>query len=432
MRYRKKVIFSVFFLFILCFLSSIVFASSIIWNRTYGGVWGEIAYSIVETSDMGYAIAGYTQSFGEGDSDFWLIKTDSNGNIKWNKTYGGKNNDRAYSMIESSNGGFVLAGITDSFGAGNYDFWLVKTDSYGDLEWNQTFGGPKWETAYCLVETSDGGYALAGDTYSFGAGELDFWLVKTDSNGKMEWNQTYGGEQDEGAYSLVETSDGGYALTGFLDSFSPIGGRDCWLIKTDKFGNLEWNQTYGGAGYDYGYSLIETSDEGYALVGNTGSFYPHFWMVKTDNNGVMEWYETYPGDVAYSVIESSEGGFVIAGSNNPHRKGKHILLVKVDSQGIMEWHQTYTESESEQDVAHSLIETSDGGYALVGYKSRSSFDADGGWLDIWMLKTDEMGDIPEFSSLNLFFLVLVSGASLFFIFRGKLCRHNLKGGFDAI
>jgi len=174
------------------FISSVVFfvlvsfifviyadASSEMWSRTYGGAGQEVAYSLVETSDGGYAIAGYTNSSGAGYDDFWLVKTDANGNIEWNKTYGGAGSDRAYSLVETSDGGYALAGVSNSFGG----FWLVKTDAYGNMEWNQTYGGAEDELAYSLIVTSDGGFAIAGETSSFGAGDSDFWLIKTDEYG---------------------------------------------------------------------------------------------------------------------------------------------------------------------------------------------------------------------------------------------------------
>jgi len=188
----------------------------------------------------------------------------------WSQTYGGTSIDSAEAMVQTSDGGYALAGYTTSFGAGGYDFWLVKTDGYGNLEWNQTYGGAGIEHAYALVETSDGGYAIAG-------GSL---LVKTDTYGNLEWNQTCGGA----AYSLVETSDGGFALAGETASFN-VGNYDFWLVKTDANGNVEWNQTYGGAEPDRAYSLVETSDGGYAIAGNTND---DFWLLKTDEYGIPE------------------------------------------------------------------------------------------------------------------------------------------------
>jgi predicted secreted protein len=164
--------------------------------------------------------------------------------IEWNQTYGGAGDDRAYSVINTTDGGYALAGYTNSFGAGGYDFWLVKTDSAGNMQWNQTYGGAGDDCARSIVQTSDGGYALAGYTYSFGAGGYDFWLVKTDSAGNMQWNQTYGGTGDDYAYSVVQTSDGGYALAGYTNSFG-AGGYDFYLVKARSC-TLTINATTGG------------------------------------------------------------------------------------------------------------------------------------------------------------------------------------------
>ena len=261
------------------------------WTKTFQN---RLVSSLVETSDGGYAIAGYTIAFLYYEPfiypDFWLAKTDSYGNKEWTQTYGGTDGDYAHSLVETSDGGYALAGWTGSFGAGKGDFWLVKTDSYGNMEWNQTYGGEAIDRAYSLIETSDGGYALAGWTGSFGAGKTDFWLVKTDIQGNMEWNQTYGEETIERAHSFIETSDGGYALAGDIGS-SDMESLDVLLVKTDTHGNMEWNQTYGGTNADYAYSLVQTSDGGYALAGGTSSFGPgdaNFWLIKTDAQGIPE------------------------------------------------------------------------------------------------------------------------------------------------
>ena len=269
------------------------------WNSTYGGADGEECYSLVVTSDGGYAMIGTTTSFGAGGSDFWLVKTDSAGNVEWNQTYGGTWYDEAASLVVTSDGGYALAGITDEFGASSIDFWLVKTDSAGNVEWNQTYGGEKWEFASSLVVTSDGGYAMIGTTESFGVDSVDCWLVKTNATGDMEWHQTYGSPLYDAPRSVVVTSDGGYALAGTwgkLDSYWPsepekdVHTAAFCLIKTDGFGNVEWNMTYGGGAIDEAYSLVETSDGGYAIAGVTTSFGANvtedFWLVKTDENGV--------------------------------------------------------------------------------------------------------------------------------------------------
>ena len=201
------------------------------WNQTYGGTGDEIAFALVQTADGGYALLGDTDSFGAGYTDVWLVKTDASGNHQWNKTYGGTYGDYGSDLVQTADGGYALAGDTLSFGAGFGDFWLVKTYANGNHQWNKTYGGtdPEWYFEG-LAQTSDGGYAISGRTLSFGAGSYDFWLVKTDASGMHEWNQTYGGTGDETAFALVQTADSGYAIAGFTNS-SGAGSYDFWLVK---------------------------------------------------------------------------------------------------------------------------------------------------------------------------------------------------------
>ena len=200
------------------------------WNKTYGGFRIEVAYSVIQTSDGGYAIAGYTTTYGAGKHDFWLVKTDSTGNLEWSRTYGGpESNEEAYSVIQTSDGGYLIAG-EKSDGDGEEDFWLVKTDSSGNLEWSRTYGGSGGDVARSVIQTSDGGYVIAGYTNSYGAGGFDFWLVKTDSSGNIEWSRTYGGPKSDEARSVIQTLDGGYAVVGLTQSYG-AGMADFWLIK---------------------------------------------------------------------------------------------------------------------------------------------------------------------------------------------------------
>ena len=251
---------------------------------------------MVETSDGGFALAGYSGSLIDEKSDFWLVKTDAQGNMEWNQTYGGADVEVANSLVETSDGGYALAGGCTGLEGGVINFypfdntlWLVKTDAHGNMEWNQRYGERSgFKGANSLVEASDGGFALAGyrpDTF----GHDDFWLIKTDGSGNMEWNRTYGGDGSEEAYSLVVTSDGGYALAGTTSgSRDHQSYTDALLVKTDAYGNMEWRQTYGEAGDQQAFSLIETSDDGFALAGYTTSVYAgpaYFWLVKTDEYG---------------------------------------------------------------------------------------------------------------------------------------------------
>ncbi|WXG46216.1 MAG: hypothetical protein WED05_06055 [Candidatus Atabeyarchaeum deiterrae] len=201
------------------------------WNKTYGGTGYDAARSVQQTSDGGYILAGYTSSFGAGGYDFWLVKTDGSGNQQWNKTYGGASDDGARSVQQTSDGGYVVAGYTTSFGAGGYDFWLVKTDGSGNQQWNKTYGGTGYDSAQSVQQTSDGGYVMAGGTFLSGASFADFCLVKTDGSGNQQWNKTYGGAVHDSAYSVQQTSDGGYIVAGLTWSFG-AGGDDFWLVKT--------------------------------------------------------------------------------------------------------------------------------------------------------------------------------------------------------
>jgi hypothetical protein len=426
-------------LLILCFavVSSLVVLvgaepSWIEWSKTYGGLEDDGAFHlvyVVETSDGGFTVASNTESFGAGNFDFWLIKTDAYGNMEWNQTYGGTDFDVAFSLVQTSDGGYALAGQTKSFGAGNFDFWLIKTDAYGNMEWNQTYGGEHSDLAYSLVETSDGGYALAGGISASSGEGSDFWLVKTDAEGTMQWNQTYGGEKNEGAYSLIETFDGGYALCGYTTSF---GGDDAdfWLVKTDASGNMEWNQIFGGEKTDMSESVVQTSDGGYALVGTTESFasgWKECWLIKTDILGSIEWDRTYGGENAdwgHSLIITSDGGFAIAGESDSFGAGGYdFWLVKTDELGFIEWSRTY--GGPERDSAESLVQTSDGGYVLAGFTLSFGYVGSDIYLesDIWLVKTDEQG-IPEFPSWTSMFFILTVFLIALAIYKSRFTKKR--------
>jgi hypothetical protein len=221
------------------------------WNQTYGGPSDDTGRAVVQTADGGYALAGYTASYGAGDYDFWLVKTDSSGNALWNQTYGAGpqveegnlligflGDDEARSVIQTDDGGFVLAGYTWSFGAGESDGWLIKTDSDGNMVWNQTYGGTSYDHFNQVISTSDGGFALAGGTPASGAvSGYNAWLMKTDSSGAVEWNQSYGAAPNVAntaeALSLIESSDGGLVLSGTINVNTVSHGGDYYLFKEE-------------------------------------------------------------------------------------------------------------------------------------------------------------------------------------------------------
>ena len=338
------------------------------WARAYGGSNEDWGFSVVETSDGGYAVVGVTFSFGAGADDFWFVKTDVSGNIEWSRTYGGTGEDRGRSIIQTGDGGYALIGHTWSFGVGYGDFRLIKTDATGNMQWSKTYGGVNSEDPWSVVETSDGGYAIAGVTKSFGAGGYDFWLVKTDVSGNMQWSKTYGGTGWDWAFSVVQTNDGGYALAGYTESFG-AGNRDFWLVKTDVSGNMQWSKTYGGVGSDTARFLVQTSDGGYAIAGDGFAN-----LMKTNPGGDLLWNASYGGS-ACSLVETSDGSYALAGT-----KDGDFWLVKTDVSGNMQWSKTY--GGTGWDDAWAMIQTRDKGYVVTG-RTESSGAGD---YDFWLVK----------------------------------------------
>lgn len=281
------------------------------WEKTYGGPNYDVGYSVQQTSDGGYIVAGYTSSFGAGGQDIYLIKTDNLGDTIWTKTYGGTNSDFGYSVQQTSDGGYIIAGTSD---LALSDVYLIKTDANGDLIWAKTYGGTNPEHG-AVQQTSDGGYIVVGGT----SDGNDIWLLKTDVNGDTLWSHTYGGDGADYGKSVQQTSDGGYIIAGSTHSFSK-GDADVYLIKTDAVGDTIWTETYGGKSDDYGRSVKETIGGGYIIAGWTYSFssggYPNVYLIKTDENGGVMWTEAYGGaNYVYgtSAQQTSDGGYVIAG-----------------------------------------------------------------------------------------------------------------------
>jgi hypothetical protein len=306
-----------------------------VWTRAYGGASTESGHSVEQTTDGGYIIAGYTYSFGAGYSDVYLIKTDADGDTLWARIYGDTLNESGYSVEQTTDGGYIVAGDTDSFGTGHSDVYLIKTDAGGDTAWTRTYGGSSLDTGRSVEQTTDGGYIVAGSTYSFGAGYSDVYLIKTDAGGDTLWTRTYGGTDVEGGTSVQQTTDGGYIVAGHTYSFG-TGGSDVYLIKTDADGDTLWTRTYGGTGEEIGWSVQATADGGYIIAGDAfsvGADSSDVYLVRTDAGGDKVWARRYGGtgeEIGYSVQATTDGGYVIAGATGSFGAGHNdVYLIKV-------------------------------------------------------------------------------------------------------
>jgi hypothetical protein len=362
---------------------------SMIWNKAFGGTNIDVGHAIDKTSDGGYIITGYTRSFGTmSGRNVWLIKTDPLGNEVWQKTFGGNNDEEAYSVKETADKGFIIAGYTKSFGAGLNDIYVIKTDSAGNEVWQKTFGGTLDEEAFSIIQASDGNFVVAGVTSSFAVGGRDVWLSKINNSGIEIWRRSLGGLGSDGARSLEETSDGGLILTGWTFSYGPGNIGNLWLVKTDSSGMQQWHKFFGGTGVDRGYSVKEVTDKGFIVTGYTSSFgfgLDDLLLIRTDSLGNEIWNKSFGGtgrDYGHSVIQTSEGGFLSAGYTlSSGAGGDDFYLVKTDIHGNLEWSKTFGGGSS--DIAYGILETHDGGTIIVGHTL--SYGA--GVHDVWLVKT---------------------------------------------
>ena len=305
------------------------------WQRTYGGVEPEKLYGgIQETSDGGYIVAGYAMASVYGTHIFWILKLTSSGDIEWQRTYGGESDmDFPYSIQVTIDGGYIVAGATYSFGAGESDYWILKLTSFGDIEWQKTYGGSSDDRAHSIRLTEDGGYIVIGRTESYGAGEGDFWILKLSLSGDIEWQRTYGGSgYDWPVQHFQQTSDGGYIVSGTTESFG-AGEGDLWILKFTSNWDIEWQRTYGGSRYEEAASVKETIDGGYIVRGNTESFgagEEDGWLLKLTSSGDIEWQRTYggsKGDGIWGIQVTSEGGYIVTGSTDSFGAGDEDLWV---------------------------------------------------------------------------------------------------------
>ncbi len=349
------------------------------WQKTYGGSLDDRGSDIIQTSDGGYAILGYSFSNdgdtteNEGLQDYWLVKLDANGNISWEKSFGYQGSDSGITMTETNDQGFLVTGILDvtaSGGEGNSsrnanrhaggDYWALKLDISGNLEWSHYFGGNFTDTPYGVVQTNDNGYIVVGSSdsedtdISSNIGTYDFWVIKISESGDLVWEKSFGGSQIDEARAIVKTNDGNYIIAGDTrssdnDVSQNKGAADLWFIKISPSGNLIWERTIGGSSFDVARAIKKSQNNGFLLSGSSRSSdmdvsenkgQNDAWVLKTDNNGNLLWETTVGGsniDFSYDVVESINGSVIAVGDTASsdgdiiENKGfTDLLIIKID------------------------------------------------------------------------------------------------------
>ena len=412
------------------------------WQKCLGGSAFDRGSSIIQTNDGEYVVAG-TVGSNDGDVeggefhgayDFWVAKLDNTGSIKWQKCFGGSDSDTAYSIQQTNDAGYILAGDTNSNDGdiagglhGDYDIWITKLSSFGVIEWQRCLGGSGKDTARSVRQTNDGGYIVAGWTYSNDGdvvaaehhGRADAWVVKLSDKGVIQWQKCLGGSDDDAAESISATNDGGFIVTGATYSkdndvkgkHNPnVRNSDLWVVKLNSAGTIQWQKCLGGSSNDWGYSIQQASDGGYIVGGKTwsddgdvsenhGQF--DSWIVKLDNAGAIQWQKSLGGshtDEAYAIKQTGDGGFIIAGDtysndgdvDSSYVAPDHIFpdfwIVKLDNEGNIEWKKALGGSRA--DIAHSIDQTNDGKYIIAGVTQSNDGDVSGnhGLGDFWVIE----------------------------------------------
>ena len=361
-------------------------------QRVIGGPDVDRGVFVSPTSDGGYVAVGVTKSFGAGGEDIYLVKTDATGNVLWTQAYGGPKEDNGWSVHESA-GSLVLAGFTESFGTGGFDCYLVKTNGEGVMQWSKTYGGAGKDRCWGLLSTSDGGFVLVGETTSSGSGAEDCYLIKTDASGNEVWWKTYGGDKSDRCFSIVQADDGGFLLAGQTYS-EGAGDRDVYLIKTDASGMQEWSKTFGGAASDVGHSVTRTTEGDFVVTGYTTSFAiaeDDPYLIKIDATGHTLWTRVIPMEGVNHTLtgeQTTDGGFILGGlAEFRATGGRGALLVKIDAEGNLEWSRDIFHTTTGGSVGYTVRATPDGGGILTGHTTEGS----AGDVDLFMVKVDGEG-----------------------------------------
>lgn len=395
---------------------------NVAWTFNFGGSGDDSARSIIETSDGGFAILGMTNST-DGDlsfkslnvNDYWLVKLDANGGLQWQKTYGGSKDDQGQQLIQTTDGGYAITGYAmsdDGDGSNNegfHDNWILRLDAAGDILWQKSFGFAGHDHSYDLVQTADGGFFFSGFldvTSSNGEGSTDkssitahgvgeFWGTKIDEDGNLEWRKFFGGTNNDRSFGVVNALDGGFVLAGASESddfdiTNPKGSYDYWVVKVDKNGTMEWEQSFGGTGVDQAQDILATDDGGYVLVGNTFSAdtqvsknngQSDVWLIKIDSNGALLWEKSLGGDAfdaAHSVRPTQDGGFLVCGNSKSFNGDvsenfgeNDIWIFKTNAQGELLWEKSF--GGLGLDFGYDAVESAQGTVVLIGETASQDF-----------------------------------------------------------
>ncbi len=418
--------------------------TNIEWQYSYGGSAFDEGYSIQQTTDSGFILLNFSGS-NDGDvlgnhgyEDLWLLKLNSTGNMVWQNSYGGSYHEYAGAALQTFNGGYVICGSSNSNDgdvSGNHggeDFWVVKLTSTGVIDWQKSLGGSQNDMASSICQTTDSGYVIAGWSKSIDGnvtghhGSInkdDYWIVKLDKNGTLQWQKSLGGSLDDQANSIVATNDGGFIVAG--ESFSNDGDiidhngssniADYWIAKLSSSGSIEWTKSFGGSSEDYANDILQTEDGGFIVAGRSlssdsdiiGHIYGwDIWVVKIANSGSFQWQRCLggtSGDFAHSICQTKDGGYVITGPSSSHDVdlttnlgNSDYWVVKIDSSGTnIIWQKNL--GGSEEEVSNSIIQTIDGGYIIIGRSSSNDIDVTGnhGLEDSWIVKLSNAVDVTE-------------------------------------
>lgn len=405
------------------------------WQKSLGGSSVERAHSIQQTSDDGYIIAGHSNSSdgdvtgNQGGYDSWVVKLDASGNMTWEKSLGGVEADHFRSIQQTTDGGYIVAGYSDSNGGdltgnnGANDYWIVKLDAIGNIIWQNSLGGSGSEEAFSIQETTNGGYIVAGHTKSNNGdvtgnqGGWDYWVVRLDATGSITWQKSLGGSGYDYAHSIEQTTDGGYIVAGYSysddgDLTVNNGDADGWVVKLNATGDITWQKSLGGSASDEVRSVQQTAGGGYIVTGysnstdgdvtgNNGLF--DYWVVKLDGSGNLTWEKSIGSsefEYAYSIDQTIDGGYIVAGNSDSISGSYDYMLVKLDGSGNTDWQKFL--GGSGFDAINSIQQTADEGFIIGGYSDSNDGDVTGnnGDDDFWIVKlSPETTSIDEYKEL---------------------------------